>query len=290
VAAGPIGRNAEASGSASLKHIAAVYSYSKTRGLFAGVSLEGSVVVTRSDANEKFYGKRVTAKELMNGTISPPPEADALYRALNAKFHTLGTETYARNLSENNGTLSRNQTFKSSHISAPGTLKSPPPRLNQQTPGYGAPMPPPAYQSPPQQPHNYTNYDNKSNYQPPPTTNYYNNSQNPPTTNYYNNNAAQQQLPTSNYYNNNNFPIQAATKKAPPPPPPPSRKPVISAEPTAKALYTFDGQQEGDLSFQEGEIITVIQKTNSQDDWWTGRIGARQGMVNHNHFISKNDQ
>lgn len=36
VAAGPIGRNAEASGAATLKHIAAIYSYSKTRGLFAG--------------------------------------------------------------------------------------------------------------------------------------------------------------------------------------------------------------------------------------------------------------
>lgn len=36
MAAGPIGRNAEASGAATLKHIAAIYSYSKTRGLFAG--------------------------------------------------------------------------------------------------------------------------------------------------------------------------------------------------------------------------------------------------------------
>jgi hypothetical protein len=43
VAAGPIGRNAEAAGSASFKHIAPIYSYSKTRGLFAGVSLEGNV-------------------------------------------------------------------------------------------------------------------------------------------------------------------------------------------------------------------------------------------------------
>lgn len=41
VAAGPIGRNAEAAGSASFKHVAPIYSYSKTRGLFAGISLEG---------------------------------------------------------------------------------------------------------------------------------------------------------------------------------------------------------------------------------------------------------
>ncbi|EIE83702.1 hypothetical protein RO3G_08407 [Rhizopus delemar RA 99-880] len=252
LAAGPIGRNAEASGSASLKHIAAIYSYSKTRGLFAGVSLEGSVVVTRSDANEKFYGKRVTAKELLNGTVSPPPEADALYRALNAKFHTLGTQTYARSLAENNGTLSRNQAFKSTNISAPGTLRSPPPLLKQQMPGYGAPMPPPGYQTPPQQQVTY----NHNQY-------YNNNYENPPLN------------PSNNY--------QQSSAKREPPPPPPTRKPVAPMVPIARALYAYQGQQDGDLSFQEGEIITVIEKTNSQDDWWTGRIGNRQGLFPANY-------
>ncbi|KAG1209726.1 hypothetical protein G6F35_010676 [Rhizopus arrhizus] len=205
VAAGPIGRNAEASGSASLKHIAAIYSYSKTRGLFAGVSLEGSVVVTRSDANEKFYGKRVTAKELLNGTVSPPPEADALYRALNAKFHTLGTQTYARSLAENNGTLSRNQAFKSTNISAPGTLRSPPPLLKQQMPGYGAPMPPPVYQTPPQQQITYNHNQ------------------------YYNNNYENPPLNQPNNY-------QQSSAKREPPPPPPTRKPVAPMMPIARAL------------------------------------------------------
>ena len=137
MAAGPIGRNAEASGSASLKHIAAIYSYSKTRGLFAGISLEGSVVVTRGDANEKLYGQRVTAKELLSGAIPPPPEADALYRALNAKFHTLGNQTYSPN-ADGTRSIGRNNTFKSTNISAPGTLSQPPPV--RQIGGYGAPL------------------------------------------------------------------------------------------------------------------------------------------------------
>jgi hypothetical protein len=47
----------------------------------------------------------------------------------------------------------------------------------------------------------------------------------------------------------------------------------------ARAIYAFEGQQDGDLSFQEGEIITIIQKSDSQDDWWTGKIGNRQGVV-----------
>lgn len=59
LAAGPVGRNAEAAGAASTKGVAAVFSYSKTKGLFAGVSLEGSMLVERKDANEKMYQSRI---------------------------------------------------------------------------------------------------------------------------------------------------------------------------------------------------------------------------------------
>jgi hypothetical protein len=271
VAAGPIGRNAEASGSASLKHISAIYSYSRTRGLFAGVSLEGSVVVTRGDANEKFYGQRVTAKELLNGSIPPPPEADALYRALNAKFHTLGSSTYSRSSIEGSSPVSRSgSTFKSANISAPGTMRQPPPI--RQSGGYGAPMPPPtnnygggAYQSPSSPPPSYQQQQS-----------IYQQQQQPPQQQQYNS--------PSSYNNNNNYASQAATKRAPPPPPP-SRK--QAAETLARALYAFDGQQQGDLSFQEGDIITIVEKSNSQDDWWTGKIHGRQGIVSIQCFIYK---
>ncbi|KAF1801808.1 hypothetical protein V8B55DRAFT_1474136 [Mucor lusitanicus] len=280
VAAGPIGRNAEASGSANLKHIAAIYSYSKTRGLFAGVSLEGSVVVSRGDANEKLYGQRVTAKQLLTGAIPPPPEADALYRALNAKFHTLGEQTYsARSMTSEDGSprsIGRSSgTFKSAHISAPGTLRQPPPV--RQSGGYGAPM---AIQ---QQPYNPTPSSPPS-YQPPAGNNYnnsYGQDIKPPVSNNYNNNY--NSTPNNNYNTTNNFASQAAAKRAPPPPPP-SRKPVMApSEPTARALYAFDGQQQGDLSFQEGDVITIVQKTDSQDDWWTGKINGRQGIFPANY-------
>jgi SH3 domain-containing YSC84-like protein 1 len=58
---------------------------SKTKGLFAGVSLEGSVIVERKDANRKFYHGNVTARQLLSGTVTPPPEADALIRILNSR-------------------------------------------------------------------------------------------------------------------------------------------------------------------------------------------------------------
>ncbi|OAD79732.1 hypothetical protein PHYBLDRAFT_89552, partial [Phycomyces blakesleeanus NRRL 1555(-)] len=251
VAAGPIGRNAEASGSASFKHIAAIFSYSKTKGLFAGVSIEGSVVVTRGDANEKFYGKRVTAKELLGGKVPPPPEADILYRALNARFHSLGNTGAMYNRSEN-----QSNTFRSSSISAPGHLRQPP--SGQSNIGrYGAPPPPPSTQN-----YGASNPPAPSSYNPTHTST--------PPGNY--------SAPPPSYSQHNQLPggLSASTtaKRAPPPPPPMSRKP---REVTAKAMYDFTGEQQGDLSFKTGDIITIVEKSDSQDDWWTGRIGTRQG-------------
>ena len=85
IAAGPIGRNAEASGAANFKSVAPIFSYSKTKGLFAGVSLEGSILIERRDANRKFYNAPVTAKQLLTGQFPAPPAADPLYRVLNTR-------------------------------------------------------------------------------------------------------------------------------------------------------------------------------------------------------------
>ncbi|CAO3609160.1 unnamed protein product [Cunninghamella echinulata] len=281
VAAGPIGRNAEASGSASLKHVAAIYSYSKTRGLFAGVSLEGSVVVTRGDANEKLYGRRVTAKELLNGTVAPPPEADVLYRALNAKFHTLGNtgSSYQRGIEDESAA----PLYKSTNISARGTLRKPPPV--RQVAGYGAPAPPPpqSLTTPSYNNNNNTNTNTNNN------NNVYGNTQN--NNNGYSNSSNSHTYtppvvpPTYTPPTQSRFQPQGDVKRAPPPPPPASRKPAFARpnEPTARALYTFNGEQEGDLSFNENDIITIVQKSDSQDDWWTGKIGSRQGVFPANY-------
>ncbi len=77
-AAGPIGRTAEAG----VMPMAAIYTYSRSQGLFAGVSLEGTVIVERTKANAKFYKKPVTPQELLSGKIPPPKSAKALYKEL----------------------------------------------------------------------------------------------------------------------------------------------------------------------------------------------------------------
>lgn len=72
-AAGPKGRDAGASTDASLR--AEFLSYSRSRGLFAGISLEGSTLRADNDANERIYGKKVEAKDVVLRGLVPVPEA-----------------------------------------------------------------------------------------------------------------------------------------------------------------------------------------------------------------------
>ncbi|KAI0251937.1 hypothetical protein BJV78DRAFT_1207875 [Lactifluus subvellereus] len=83
LAVGPLGRNGEASGALSTSgKVAAMYSYSKTRGLFGGVSVEGSVIVERQDANAQAYLSNVSAKQILSGVVTPPDWAQPLIRTL----------------------------------------------------------------------------------------------------------------------------------------------------------------------------------------------------------------
>lgn len=84
VAVGPLGRNGELSGSVNTKgKLAAMYSYSKTKGLFGGLSIEGSVILERQDANCTAYGEEhVTSKMLLTGVVPPPPWASSLIETL----------------------------------------------------------------------------------------------------------------------------------------------------------------------------------------------------------------
>jgi SH3 domain-containing YSC84-like protein 1 len=82
VAAGPVGRNV----SAEVLPTAAVYTYSRSQGLFAGVSLEGTVIISRDDTNATYYGRKVvTPDQILSGQVKPPKGAQGLLKAL-SKF------------------------------------------------------------------------------------------------------------------------------------------------------------------------------------------------------------
>ncbi|HET6552590.1 MAG TPA: lipid-binding SYLF domain-containing protein [Dyella sp.] len=70
-AAGPVGRTAQASTDSDFK--AEIYSYSRSRGLFAGVALDGSALRIDYDANEAIYGKGVTPRRIFEGGVANVP-------------------------------------------------------------------------------------------------------------------------------------------------------------------------------------------------------------------------
>lgn len=106
-AAGPIGTGGSVQ--ASLAHPAPMFSYSKSKGqyrslcgsddvlsmavlichshnagLFAGLSLEGTVLIERKDANREFYGSPVPARDILGGRVPPPEVASRLYEVIEA--------------------------------------------------------------------------------------------------------------------------------------------------------------------------------------------------------------
>ncbi len=83
-AAGPKGRTAE--GATDIVMDAEILSYSRNKGLFAGVSLEGSTLRSDGSANEKLYGKKLTAKEIIrDGKVGVPACAQPLVSLLDSK-------------------------------------------------------------------------------------------------------------------------------------------------------------------------------------------------------------
>ena len=71
VAAGPVGRTAQAATDEQLK--AEIYSYSRARGLFAGVALDGTVLRIDHKSNEAVYGRGTTPRAIFEGRTNPPP-------------------------------------------------------------------------------------------------------------------------------------------------------------------------------------------------------------------------
>ena len=81
-AAGPKGRNAQAATDVTMR--AEILTYSRARGLFAGISLTGSTLRPDNDANTSIYGKKMDAKDIaLHGKVAVPPSAKMLIQTLN---------------------------------------------------------------------------------------------------------------------------------------------------------------------------------------------------------------
>ena len=86
IAAGPVGRDATAQTDAMMT--AEILAWSRSRGLFAGISLQGATLRQDLDDNEKLYGRRLDNREILTNGVTPPPPAERLLGELNRRSPT----------------------------------------------------------------------------------------------------------------------------------------------------------------------------------------------------------
>ncbi|OQO03828.1 hypothetical protein B0A48_10469 [Cryoendolithus antarcticus] len=285
IAAGPVGRNAEAAGAASLKGVSGIFAYSKTKGLFAGVSLEGSVLIERRDANEKMYGRRVTARACLMGEVPVPPTAEPLMRVLNTRAFagrggTMGGDDAMYNDvpvydDRNDDVVWQGQTGSPygegvrTDRTGTGSMSGTPTGGNFGSGAFGR-----------------GNDDDYVYSDKPQRASTFGSGRADPNSTF---DRLENQRERSNTHNSmySNSTFGGTGKIAPGRPSAP--KPTFSfktgsAGPgQAIAKFTFDADQPGDLGFKKGEVITIVKRTENEADWWTGRIGEREGIFPSNY-------
>ncbi|KAF9876323.1 SH3 domain-containing protein [Colletotrichum karsti] len=286
IAAGPVGRNAEAAGAASLKSVAGIFSYSKTKGLFAGVSLEGSVIIERRDANEKLYGTRYTAAQILTGSVRPPAQAAPLMNILNSRSFNAGRTGQADDAMYNdipvydqshddvvwNGRRgsgfgegefnnNRHSTFGGSHAGA-DEFGGPKRSSTWQDDVYDRPTGGGGGFGGVSRSNTFASRGNDS------------------------------YVYRDNPSPSNSFGAVSDQKTGPPgrpaaPKPNFASKTAMLKKNEAVALFTFEADQPGDLGFKKGDVITVLKKTENETDWWTGMIGTKHGIFPSNYVKMK---
>lgn len=219
VAVGPLGRNLE--GNVSLRSSAAVFTYCKSRGLFAGISLEGSCLIERKETNRKFYCQDIRAYDILFGDVPQPAQAEDLYEILNSFTEKYETEGQRINLKK----VAREQRKVLRLGSLLLSAKELPPKPSSR----------PQPSRPPVQ-LNAGSQGNRNEYKLYPEL--------------------------SSYY---------------------EKTGSLSQPIEVTALYSFEGQQPGDLNFQAGDRIIVISKTDSNFDWWEGKLRGQTGIFPANY-------
>lgn len=274
IAAGPVGRNAEAAGAASLKSVSGIFAYSKTKGLFAGVSLEGSVLIERRDANEKMYGRKLTARELLGGNIPVPPQAEPLTRVLNSRVFAGVGGTFRDDAMYNDVPV-----YDDSHedvVWQGRTGSAYGEGVQTQRTGDFRRDDDSAYRDGPQRASTWQNDSyggNASTF----------GRANPNET--FDRMGSRSRSSTLGDQSDYAY----SDRKGPAPGRPSAPKPAFgsklaSAAPgQAIAKFTFEADQPGDLGFKKGEVITIVKRTENAADWWTGRIGDREGIFPSNY-------
>ncbi|KAJ3128140.1 hypothetical protein HK098_005040 [Nowakowskiella sp. JEL0407] len=257
IAVGP-GTTSEAQATVNKHGVNPIFTYTKTQGVFAGVSLEGSGFITRNDLNNAWYGEGVKPKMCLSGDIPPSEAADPLYRALVGIRPAVLPHHHQYK-----------QTTKPQVYPTVSQHQSPPPNVPlQHTPTWSSEHQPavPSAQPPP----NYTPSEatQVSNLEPKLANEL--NYTSPAVTSTQTLNSQPSALSTS------------ATKKA-------AYQEIMDRyvltgkEVEVEALFDFMATQSSDLQFKRGDIITVIDKKDDVNSWWIGQLGDKRGLFPANY-------
>ncbi|KAF8634422.1 hypothetical protein AX15_000873 [Amanita polypyramis BW_CC] len=307
IALGPLGRNGEASGTVNTSgKVTAMYSYSKTRGLFGGVSLEGSVIVARQDANHNAYRSPVTVKLLLGGMVEPPPWAATLIRTLDSctgiprykkwvddSPNKLVEEDYAFGSLESPETAASSSKNRSYLKKKKLEQEAFPPSswgrrtdngayfyddTNDQNPDFAS--------SPFSETTVGSDYGPDHGFSPSHGSGSYHN-RSPSATSLFvavpsSHRRSSTWSPSLNPFASDDHSVESLYRRQSFTTPESQRTPryLIPDEdsPRAIALYNFRAVEPGDLSFLKGEVITITQMSDKTEDWWTGKIGDRSGL------------
>ncbi|KAJ7630591.1 hypothetical protein FB45DRAFT_915962 [Roridomyces roridus] len=321
IALGPLGRNGEALGSLNTSGKVAChiwYSYSKTRGLFGGLSVEGSVIVEREDANVQAYGQKVTAKLLLGGAVDPPSWASNLTKTLDACTGLRGTNRWVSEPGPDQG-----------YAFATPTTEVPPSQLRKKRKGDKSDFPPASWGEQRESGSFFSEQVDNASLRATPEWNWDADTELPASTTSRfptrfdsdfasssrhsrsvshtptaydlldptpmdspfgdDNRIAHTRSASAAYFNKppiteTSFTSAGERRRS-------SQSPLIKPKPElnrpfmpnegvgrAIALYDFQAAQPGDLSFNKGDIITITKKSDSTDDWWTGTLEGRKGI------------
>ncbi|BFZ05076.1 hypothetical protein BsWGS_08115 [Bradybaena similaris] len=257
IAAGPLGRNIE--GDIAVRSPAAIYTYSKTKGIFAGISIEGSALIERKDANKKFYGRDVRAIQILNGEVDPPRDCEDLYEVL--KEHQDFAVKAVADLAKRQAVKQKEKLESMSEYSQYKFTRSKSTKSNQ------------ASWSTPTRSSSELVLSEKATSSPLPRMK-----------------ASRTDSPVgsqSRSYSNQDpwKDIDMPAFKGATAAPISMNRNSSSNTVWAVADFTFQAELDCDLSFHCGEKIKVTTRTKSQQDWWEGVNGAGDKGIFPANFV-----
>lgn len=327
LAAGPLGRSGEAAAAAGTSGAATVFSYSKSKGLYAGVSLEGSVIIERKDANQKFYGRPIPAKQILSGHVPAPPGCEPLFRVLDSRafrddvgFDEMDDDFYddlpdaeayddAGSMRSYRGPSTRQRSSRGGssrggYDDEYDDRRSSRRQFDDIDEDYATGR---GRRDDYDRSRGASNYDrnDRSSYRGGAsgassgrgyTSDYdddrYRRRRDDDYDDQYRDEKrygrdardTRDTRDTRDSRDSRDARDRDARDDYSRPPQPEPRAPASSGYGTqALALYAFAGEESGDLAFKKGDVINVVSKSDSVDDWWTGELNGRKGIFPANY-------